>query len=230
MAQGFATIQRNATKANAGYTTLFEKITEMTGGSKQSFSWYKNAVKKAAMDYKKDPKKLIREEKIDSRGNEEEPDENLLRRYAVSGHLYMFEYKAKMRHLPYYDTFPLVYVIKSTPTEFWGANLHYMTPKKRVMAVQRLLEGRIDIPRLCFHKYLIEQVDGFLLDLASNEWDTAILLPIENFVRNVKGSNKTLPYTKELVWEDVDESYYDRIKTRRVIRGYGKPRDTQMVK
>ena len=156
MAQGFATIQRNATKADAGYTTLFEKITEMTGGSKQSFSWYKNAVRKAAMDYKKDPKKLIREEKIDNRGNEEEPDENLLRRYAVSGHLYMFEYKAKMRHLPYYDTFPLVYVIKSTPTEFWGANLHYMTPKKRVMAVQRLLEGRIDIPRLCFHKYLIE--------------------------------------------------------------------------
>ena len=70
MAQGFATIQRNATKADAGYTTLFEKITEMTGGTKQSFSWYKNAVRKAAMDYKKDPKKLIREEKIDNRGNE----------------------------------------------------------------------------------------------------------------------------------------------------------------
>jgi len=68
------------------------------------------------------------------------------------------------------------------------------------------------------------------LDLASAEWDTAILLPIENFVRNVKGSNKTLPYTKELVWDDVDENYYDRIKTRRVIRGYGKPRDTKMVK
>ena len=28
MAQGFATIQRNATQADAGYTTLFEKITE----------------------------------------------------------------------------------------------------------------------------------------------------------------------------------------------------------
>ena len=230
MAQGFATIQRNATKADAGYTTLFEKITEMTGGSKQSFSWYKNAVRKAAMDYKRDPSKLLREEKIDSKGAEEEPDENLLRKYAVSGHMYMFEYKAKMRHLPYYDSFPLVYVIKATPQEFWGANLHYMSPKKRVMVVQRLLEGRIDIPRLCFHKYLIDHVDGFLLDLASAEWDTSILLPIENFVRNVKGSNKTLPYTKELVWEEVDENYYDRIKTRRVIRGYGKPRDTQMVK
>ena len=230
MAQGFATIQRNATKADAGYTTLFEKITEMTGGSKQSFSWYKNAVRKAAMDYKRDPSKLLREEKIDSKDAEEEQDENLLRKYAVSGHMYIFEYKAKMRHLPYYDSFPLVYVIKANPQEFWGANLHYMSPKKRVMVVQRLLEGRIDIPRLCFHKYLIDHVDGFLLDLASAEWDTSILLPIENFVRNVKGSNKTLPYTKELVWEEVDENYYDRIKTRRVIRGYGKPRDTQMVK
>ena len=49
MAQGFATIQRNAVKNNTGYTTLFEKITEMTGGEKQSYNWYKNAVKKAAV-------------------------------------------------------------------------------------------------------------------------------------------------------------------------------------
>ena len=52
MAQGFATIQRNAVKNNTGYTTLFEKITEMTGGEKQSYNWYKNAVKKAASDFK----------------------------------------------------------------------------------------------------------------------------------------------------------------------------------
>ena len=97
MAQGFATIQRNAVKNNTGYTTLFEKITEMTGGEKQSYNWYKNAVKKAASDYKKDPAKVIRQERIDNRGQEEELDENLLRRYAVSGHLYMFEYKAKMK-------------------------------------------------------------------------------------------------------------------------------------
>ena len=108
MAQGFATIQRNAVKDNTGYTTIFEKITNMTGGEKQSFNWYKNAVKKISSEYKKDPSKIIRQERIDSRGQEEELDENLLRRYAVSGHLYMFEYKAKMKWLPYYDTFPLV--------------------------------------------------------------------------------------------------------------------------
>ena len=142
----------------------------------------------------------------------------------------MFEYKAKMKWLPYYDEFPLVYVMRATPDEFWGCNLHYMRPKKRIMVIQRLMEGRIDIPKKCFHKYLTSQVDGFMLDLAASEWDTAILLPLENFVRNVKGSAGKFPYTKELVWDETEENYYDRIKGRRVIRGYGKRRDTEMVK
>jgi len=72
MAQGFATIQRNTTKETTGYTTLFEKVTQLTNGQKQSFNWYKNAVKKSAMDYKKDPSKIIRDERIDNRGKEEE--------------------------------------------------------------------------------------------------------------------------------------------------------------
>lgn len=230
MAQGFATIQRNTTKETTGYTTLFEKVTQLTGGQKQSFNWYKNAVKKSAMDYKKDPSKIIRDEKIDSRGNEEETDENILRRYAVSGHLYMFEYKAKTKWLPYYDTFPLVYVMRASPDEFWGVNLHYMAPKKRIMVIKKLMEGRIDVPKRCFHKYLTSQVDGMMLDLAAAEWDTAILLPIENFVRNVKGSAGKFSYTKELVWEETDDNYYDRIKGRRIIRGYGNRKDTEMVK
>ena len=229
MAQGFATIQRNTTNETTGYTTLFEKITELTGGQKQSFNWYKNAVKKSAMDYKKDPSKIIRDEKIDNRGKEEETDENILRRYAVSGHLYMFEYKAKTKWLPYYDTFPLVYVMKASPDEFWGVNLHYMAPKKRIMVIKKLMEGRIDVPKRCFHKYLTSQVDGMMLDLAAAEWDTAILLPIENFVRNVKGSAGKFSYTKELVWEETDDNYYDRIRGRRIIRGYGKQSDKEMV-
>ena len=230
MAQGFATIQRNITNETTGYTTLFEKITELTGGQKQSFNWYKNAVRKSAMDYKKDPSKIIRDERIDNRGKEEETDENILRRYAVSGHLYMFEYKAKTKWLPYYDTFPLVYVMKASPDEFWGVNLHYMAPKKRIMVIKKLMEGRIDVPKRCFHKYLTSQVDGMMLDLAAAEWDTAILLPIENFVRNVKGSAGRFPYTKELVWEETDDNYYDRIRGRRIIRGYGNRKDTEMVK
>ena len=60
----------------------------------------------------------------------------------------MFEYKAKMNYLKYYDKFPLVYVIKATKKgEFWGANLHYMTPKKRIMATKKLMEGKFNYNR-----------------------------------------------------------------------------------
>ena len=101
---------------------------------KKTLSWYRSAVKQEASRYKKNFKKYVLDEKSDRVGSAEEQDENQLRRYTVQGHLYMFEYKAKIRNLPYYDKFPLVYVLKSNRNEFWGLNLHYMPPKKRLIA------------------------------------------------------------------------------------------------
>ena len=179
MATGFATIQRNAITSTSGYKTLFEKITEKTKGEKKTFSWYRSAVKSEASSYNKNFSKYILNEKSDDVGAVQDQDENELRRFPVQGHLYMFEYKAKMNHLKYYDKFPLVYVIQANKKgEFWGANLHYMTPKKRIMATKKLMEGRIDIPKVCFHKYLQSQVDGLMIDLAITEWDTAVLLSL----------------------------------------------------
>ena len=164
-------------------------------------------------------------------GAEEQQDENQLRRWAVSGHMYLFEYDAKYANrMPYWDTFPLVYVTKATRNEFRGMNLHYMSPKRRAWVVKRLMDGRIDAPRNCFHKYLTSNVEGYFLDLSSKEWATAILLPIENFVKTVKGKPGSTNYIKELVWEDTQENFYDKYKQRRVIRGYGKTSDQVMVK
>jgi len=221
MATGFASVQRVNTRVSKDKKTLFERITEKTNGEKQSFSWYKNAVKEEAAKYKKDTTKVLAEQ----RG--EKDDENFLRMYPVIGHLYMFEYKAKMRWLPYYDRFPLVYVIKMGASEFWGANLHYLNPKKRILTVKKLMEGRIDVPKACIHKYINAHVNGYFLDLAANEWDTAILLPIEDFVKDVNGNK--FPYDKELVWEETAEKYYDSFKARRVIGTYGKTTDKSMA-
>jgi hypothetical protein len=33
-----------------------------------------------------------------------------------------------------------------------------------------------------------------------------------------------------MVWEDVNETYYDKIKTRRTIKGYGTKQSKEMVK
>ena len=228
MATGFASIQRNAVNNDPGYKTLFERITAKTKGEKKSLSWYRSAVRAEASSYKKNFNKYILNEKSDRVGAVEEQDANQLRRYAVQGHLYMFEYKAKMRHLPYYDRFPLVYVLKATKSEFWGLNLHYLSPKKRIICTKKLMQGRIDIPKRCFHKYLQPHVDGLMLDLASSEWDTAILLPTEDFVKDING--RAFPISKEDVWEETNEQFYDKIRGQRIVKGYGTPQSKEMAR
>lgn len=228
MATGFSAIQRNTVNKNPGYKTLFERVNTATKGEKKSLAWYRAAVKAQASSYKKNFNKYILDEKGDKNGLAKEQDSNELRKYAVMGHMYMFEYKAKMRWLPYYDRFPLVYVIKSSKTEFWGANLHYLSPKKRLLATKKLMEGRIDIPKKCFHKYLHAHVDGLYLDLALSEWDTAILLPTADFVKDLNGM--VFPISQETVWEETDDNFYDKIRGQRTVKGYGTKQSREMSK
>ena len=228
MATGFA-LQRDTVNQDPGYKTLFERVTNKTGGEKKSLSWYRAAVKQEASSYKKNFNKYILDERKDRAGAAKEQDTNELRRFTVAGHLYMFEYKAKMKWLPYYDRFPLVYVIKAAgKDEFWGANLHYMSPKERLIATKKLMNGRIDIPKRCFHKYLTAHVDGLFLDLAASEWDTAILLPTEDYVKDLNG--RVFPIDKKIVWEETDENFYDKISGSRMIRGYGTKKSKEMAK
>ena len=201
--------------------------TARTGGQQKTLSWYISAVKAEASAYNRNFNKYILNEKSDKVGAVKDQDANELRRYVVQGHMYMFEYKAKMKYLPYYDRFPLVYVIKTLGKgEFWGANLHYMTPKKRIQATRKLMEGRIDIPKKCFHKYLTAHVDTLYLDLALVEWDTAILLPTEDFVKNMNGM--MFPIEKETVWNDTNENFYDKIRGQRIVKGYGTKQSREM--
>jgi len=226
MATGFAEVQRNNIKKNKGTRTIFERITEATEGESKSYDWYRGKVASIASEYRKDPSKVLREQAGDP---EPGGDGNVLRRYPVEGHLYMFEYEAISKYLPYYDTFPLVYVVKVLPgKEFVGANLHYMNPKKRIKAVQNLMKGKVDMPKICFHKYLDKHVEGYMLDLHIDEWDTAILLPVENFVTRVRGFK--FPYKKEDVWQETNEKFYDKIKGTRMIDGYGNRKSKEMVK
>jgi hypothetical protein len=112
--------------------------------------------------------------------------------------------------------------------EFWGANLHYLSPKKRLIVTKKLMQGRVDIPKICFHKYLSSHVDGLYLDLAADEWDTAILLPTEDYVKNVNG--RDFPIDKKIVWEETDDKFYDKISGQRMIRGYGTKQSKEMSK
>ena len=230
MAEGFTYLQKNRSKKskkNPGYMTLFERVEKQAGGQKKSLSWYRATVSKEASKYKKNFDKYRVDEAADAAGTAEEQDENQLRKFVVEGHLYMFQYTAKMRWLPYYDRYPLVYVVKASKNEFWGANLHYLSMKKRLMITQKLINGRINIPKACFHKYLTAHVDGLYLDLAAEEWATAILLPTEDFVKNVNGVS--FPISADIVWEQTDETFYDQIRAGRKVKGYGTKQSREMA-
>lgn len=90
------------------------------------------------------------------------------------------------------------------------------------------MQGRIDLPKKCFHKYLSAHVEGLYLDLALTEWDTAILLPTEDYVKDLNGT--IFPIDKELVWEETDEAFYDKIRGSRLVKGYGTKQSREMSK
>jgi hypothetical protein len=222
MAQGFKQEKKSSVK---NYETIFEKIEKLTEGEEKPWTWYRREVKKIALTYKKQPQKFIREERSDRSQDEELQDVNELRRYARQGRLFLFEYKAKMKYLPYYDQFPLVYTITANKDHFIGANLHYLHPKKRVFVIRDLLNGKINVPKNCIHKYITDHVDGFLLDLGSDEWESAIALPVERFVRDRDG--RAMPYKSVDVWKETSESYNLKFKAKRIIKGYGKTSDIE---
>jgi hypothetical protein len=223
MAKGF----KKEKQQKKGYKTIFERVKEQAGEEEQTWQWYRKAVRSMALEYRHNPDKTIREERRDKTDDIEDQDKNQLRRYARQGRLFLFEYKAKMKYLPYYDTFPLVYVIKANADHFFGANLHYLEPRKRIIAIEKLKDNRIDLPRSCFHKYITDHIDGFLLDLAIDEWDTAVALPVEHFVKNRDGI--LIPYKSTDVWKETNETYSDRVKAKRIVKGYGRPEDIEDV-
>ena len=78
----------------------------------------------------------------------------------------------------------------------------------------------IDIPRNIIHKYLNSHVESLFLDLHSEEWDTSILLPVEDFVMTGRRNRTQYPYDRELVWEEIEEKENDRVKAKAIIKDY----------
>ena len=79
------------------------------------------------------------------------------------GELYFFTYSAQTKQ-PYYDMYPLSYVIEMTTGGFLGCNLHYVPLTQRDELAKSLLnnsaQGAVAVPRRTLHKYLYTGVRG----------------------------------------------------------------------
>jgi hypothetical protein len=62
-----------------------------------------------------------------------------LRQNVHIGGLYIYRYEAKYKDkLPYWDVFPLLFLIKVTPDHFMGLNLHYIAPRQRALLMDAI--------------------------------------------------------------------------------------------
>ncbi|CAB4141269.1 DNA end protector protein [uncultured Caudovirales phage] len=190
-------------KLTKKYTSLLEAI-EKNSDSRlrtvQALDWYRKKI----LEY-------FGSKNIDARtiyGS------NRTKKRFIPGDIVTFRYKPKLKDvLPYYDTYPLVLILKIIPGGFIGLNFHYIDPRSRAYFMDVLYdylkyyaqskELKINItydklantPRLsyyrpCIKRYLNSNIGNMFYILSPDEWNIALFLPTESFVKE----------TKEEVW------------------------------
>jgi len=121
------------------------------------------------------------------------------------GRMYMFFYDPKGKDtLPYYDQFPLIFVLERYRDGFLGMNLHYLPPVFRARLMDKLYQierndanreskklrlsysflnsaARYKYFRPTVKRYLNSQVRSRFLWIPYDEWDIALMLPTQRF-------------------------------------------------
>ena len=129
----------------------------------------------------------------------------LLKNRQVMGSMYMFFYDPKHKEtLPYYDSFPLVIVLKPAAGGFLGLNLHYLPPVLRAKFLDSLLDitnnkrydestkfnltykmldsaSKFKYFKPCIKHYLTDHVRSRFAMVQAPEWEIATFLPTADF-------------------------------------------------
>ena len=126
-------------------------------------------------------------------------DKKVLKLRANFGDLYAYYYDPKHRQtLPYFDSFPLVMLIKAEKETFLGLNFHYLPPKLRAILLDRV-SAKIgntipkwnklaQIPQIapCVKRYRFDHITRKVIPIEENEQEIAIFLPLERFKKASK--------------------------------------------
>ena len=123
----------------------------------------------------------------------------------LPGRLYMFQYEAKGADtLPYFDRFPLCFPFEIQSDFFLGLNMHYLPYLLRIRLLDRMMtyasnkkmdsttrlkfqwntirgSARLALAKPAVKKYLKTQVKSQFLQVNPDNWNTAMMLPVERF-------------------------------------------------
>lgn len=137
-------------------------------------------------------------------------DASRLTSQPILGSMYMFYYDPKYKEeLPYYDRFPLIFPYKKVKGGFYGINLHYLPLQLRAKLMDGLYQyanntrydestklrmnyelltraSKLFYFQPCVKHYLNEHVRSKFMYVYPSEWDIALFLPTERFVKKSK--------------------------------------------
>ena len=152
------------------------------------------------------------------------------------GRMFMFVYDPKFRKtLPYYDRFPMIFVLELYQDGFLGLNLHYLPHKLRArlynkLQVLRNTQNMNENTRLrlsygviknatkyhsalpLIRHYKTKYIRSRLLEVHPRDWEIALFLPAEQFKK--RGKHSIWAITREEVREQQDRTR----KSARLIR------------
>ena len=143
------------------------------------------------------------------------------RKKPLVGRMFMFLYDPKGKEtLPHYDRFPLILMVGPAEKGFYGLNLHYLPPRQRAIFFDRLMEytnnkkydettrfritysmlssaAKLRAFQACFKHYLFEHVDSKTVEVLPSEWEIALFLPSDKFVK--EKNNSVWQKTRKLI-------------------------------
>ena len=165
---------------------IFEPLKDLQGNKLKSASWYRNAV--SLITDRSSPSELFASGKLLGRPS--------------AGRMSMFFYDPKFKKtLPYYDTFPLVFIVGDAKGGFTGLNLHYLPPLLRAKLLGSLIDLKSNnkynastklrlsydvlnssskhaLFKPCFKQYLTSHVRSQFSMVPAAEWEIATFLPM----------------------------------------------------
>jgi len=126
---------------------------------------------------------------------------------SLYGRMFMYFYDPKLKkELPYYDRFPLIFLVGAAEGGFYGLNLHYLPPKQRAIFFDRFTSytnnkkydettrvkmkyetlkraNKLSFYKPCFKHYLTSQVRSNIVEIPASEWDIVLHMPTEYFTK-----------------------------------------------
>lgn len=183
--------------------TLLQKLEKaarekkLKANSKESHDWFYNKVRKMGRE---DTRASLLDDA--RRTGKEIRDPSIA---PAAGRMYTYVYDAKHKDdLPYWDAFPLIFMVGPAEGGWYGINLHYLPPKARAILFDELIQITSDkrfdartkvnlsyqtlvaskqyaLFKPCFKHYLTSQLRSKIVKIDSKEWEAALFLPTANF-------------------------------------------------